>query len=116
MSGYYGYSMSNNAVAAYEDGEMPISKWTKSAILAAAREIDAEKADMLRRIPLFALKKHFLICTSWHHTSLMYNPTDFYSIDEAAIESLTPEIAEQYRNEKKEAIEVERFRGDLYYL
>ena len=24
--GYHGYSMSNNAVVAYEDGEMPLSK------------------------------------------------------------------------------------------
>jgi len=29
MSGYDGYSMSNNAVDAYENGEKPISKWTK---------------------------------------------------------------------------------------
>ena len=28
-SGYSGYSMSNRAVDAYEDGEMPLSKWTK---------------------------------------------------------------------------------------
>ena len=32
-AGYHGYSMSNNAVAAYDNGEMPLSKWTKSAIL-----------------------------------------------------------------------------------
>lgn len=34
-SGYFGWSMSRNAVAAYEDGEKPRSKWTKAAILAA---------------------------------------------------------------------------------
>lgn len=33
MAGYYGYSMSNNAVEAYENGEMPISKWTKKEIV-----------------------------------------------------------------------------------
>lgn len=27
-AGYYGFSMSNNAVEAYDSGEMPISKWT----------------------------------------------------------------------------------------
>lgn len=31
-SGYSGYSMSNRAVDAYEDGEMPLSKWTKKII------------------------------------------------------------------------------------
>lgn len=33
MAGYNGFSMSNNAVAAYEDGEKPLSKWTKANIL-----------------------------------------------------------------------------------
>lgn len=32
MAGYNGFSMSNNAVAAYEDGEKPLSKWTKADI------------------------------------------------------------------------------------
>ena len=29
MAGYCGYSMSNNAVAAYDEGKKPISKWKK---------------------------------------------------------------------------------------
>ena len=33
MAGYYGYSMSNNAVSAYEEGEMPLSKWTKQGVI-----------------------------------------------------------------------------------
>ena len=33
MAGYFGYSMSNNAVDAYGNGEMPISKWSKKAIM-----------------------------------------------------------------------------------
>lgn len=28
MAGYKGWAMSNNAVAAYENGEKPLSKWT----------------------------------------------------------------------------------------
>lgn len=35
MAGYNGYSMSNNAVTAYSNGEKPLSKWTRSAILTA---------------------------------------------------------------------------------
>lgn len=33
MSGYNGFSMSNNAVSAYENGLKPYSKWTKCDIL-----------------------------------------------------------------------------------
>lgn len=33
MSGYCGYSMSNNAVEAYRSGEKPKSKWTKREII-----------------------------------------------------------------------------------
>ena len=36
--GYDGYSMSIRAREAYEDGEMPKSKWTKKAMLEAIRE------------------------------------------------------------------------------
>lgn len=32
-SGYDGYRMSNRAVAAYDYGEMPLSKWTKKEII-----------------------------------------------------------------------------------
>ena len=32
MAGYCGYSMSNNAVDAYNNGEKPISKWKKQDI------------------------------------------------------------------------------------
>lgn len=38
MAGYCGYSMSNNAVDAYNDGEKPLSKWTKRAIIEAIEE------------------------------------------------------------------------------
>lgn len=41
MAGYYGYSMSNNAKAAYEMDEKPFSKWSKGEIL----ELCGEKAD-----------------------------------------------------------------------
>lgn len=37
-SGYIGYSMSRRAAEAYEDGEMPKSKWTKKAMVAAIKD------------------------------------------------------------------------------
>ena len=35
QSGYVGTSMSVRAKAAYESGEMPMSKWTRGAIISA---------------------------------------------------------------------------------
>ena len=40
MAGYRtDYSMSNNAFYAYQSGEMPLSKWTKDAMLTAIKSI-----------------------------------------------------------------------------
>nr|DAR37482.1 MAG TPA: hypothetical protein [Caudoviricetes sp.] len=88
MAGYYGYSMSNNAVAAYEDGEKPFSKWTKRDIIAALEElvhdgeVSEETLNIARRMPAASLKNKTLRQTSWHHTSMHYNETDFYSVDD----------------------------------
>ena len=38
MAGYDNYSMSNNAVAAYQTGEKPKSKWTKKDIMEELRD------------------------------------------------------------------------------
>lgn len=82
-AGYSGYSMSNNAVAAYENGEMPKSKWTKSAILSELAELgySQEIQDIAKKLPVAQLKDIFLFKSSWHHTSKMYNRTDFYSVN-----------------------------------
>lgn len=50
MAGYSGYSMSNNAVDAYENGEKPYSKWTKQDLL----------IDILKYVKSLVLK--FMIC------------------------------------------------------
>lgn len=98
MAGYYNYSMSNNAVAAYQDGEKPLSKWSKTEILSAIHHIDANKAKMLESIRLDILRERFLYESSWHHTSSKYNRTKFYSINEDAVSELTSEdIAVLYR-------------------
>lgn len=85
MSGYNGFSMSNNAVSAYQCGEMPLSKWTKAAILAQC----GSKSDMLSKLTIAELRDLVLVKTSWHHTSCKYNRTDFYSIGEDALESVS---------------------------
>lgn len=106
MAGYDDYSMSNNAREAYRSGEMPLSKWTKTAILEDVREKYGDKhkfsMDVLQRLPLVVLRKMVLAHSSWHHTSKMYNRTDFWCVDDDALEELTDDIlnqaAEKYRS------------------
>lgn len=112
MAGYSGWSMSNNAVAAYEDGEKPLSKWRKIDILEAIEGSEMEfkcSIEKLRKLPVKILKELCLRYSSWHHTSNHYNETDFYSLDEDEIESLTDdkidELLNEYKANKKEESE-----------
>lgn len=66
-NGYDGYSMSNNARAAYASGEKPLSNWTKTDIIDAIQDINPD-IDCLR-LNAATLKKEFLTQTSWHHMS-----------------------------------------------
>lgn len=96
MAGYDGYSMSNNARSAYAAGEKPLSKWAKSAILAEISEFAEENElnidfDLFSKISASVLKAEFLKKSSWHHTSKFYNCTDFYSLCEEKILTLTDE-------------------------
>ena len=50
-SGYSGYSMSNRAVDAYEDGEMPLSKWTKKMIISEVVEQEHFTEEELKKYP-----------------------------------------------------------------
>ena len=107
MAGYYNYSMSNNAVWAYENGEMPLSKWTKAAILEAC----GDKAEMLKPLTVAELRAEFLINSSWHHTSKHYNCTDFYMIDADKLDEITGEDVAAIiarRQPKKKAVKVEK--------
>ena len=79
MAGYNGYSMSNNAVDAYESGEKPMSKWTKTEMLKA---IPAEYRDSFKGFKAAILKNVLLRESSWHHTSSHYNRTYFYAVVE----------------------------------
>ena len=121
MAGYNGFSMSNNAVAAYESGEKPLSKWTKANIIEAIEDAIREEnltlncsIEKLKRTPVKALKKLCLYCSSWHHTSNHYNKTDFYSLDIYAIEELTDErideIITDSKSERKEAPAEEKWK------
>lgn len=96
-SGYSGWSMSKNAVAAYHDGEMPKSKWTKKAILAAL-ESYCDEYDLVFTEPKGTkaeLFDRFVEYKSWHHTSKFCNTTDFYGIDEDAADEAFPPMTEE---------------------
>lgn len=80
MAGYNGYSMSNNAVDAYDHGAQPMSKWRKSDFV--------EYDEALKPFTLDFLRRHVLKYAEWHHTSSKYNRTDFYKIGEYDINDL----------------------------
>lgn len=84
MAGYFGHSMSNNAVAAYSEGLRPISKWNKKDLIESALDADgcAFSREELQSCTLVALKKFLLENKEWHHTSKHFNETDFWGIDE----------------------------------
>lgn len=81
MAGYSGYSMSNNAVDAYECGKRPLSKWTKASILEMLAENNGEEfAEAAKPYKAKLLKEALLVTHEWHHTSSRYNRTNFYEV------------------------------------
>lgn len=116
--GYSGNSMSLNAIRAYENGEKPASKWTKSDIIAEIAKIDRVKAEKLKKASAQVLRDRFLVYSSWHHSSSRFNVTRFYSIDEDAITDMTIAEAEKIAAEKTTNVKSESttFIGDLHYV
>ena len=112
MAGYNGWSMSNNAVDAYDKGEKPLSKWTKREIINrienAIKDGEVElkiSMETLNKIPAKTLKEKCLTKSSWHHTSSHYNKTDFYDIWWSGVENLTDEDIERVEVKEKEVSE-----------
>ena len=98
-SGYIGQSMSVRAHEAYDMGEMPLSKWTKTAILENIGEVYGE--EQKARFSAFSVKElrdYFVIYSSWHHTGEYFNCTDFSAFDS----SLTPEVLAGFEHKKAE--------------
>lgn len=104
MAGYNGWSMSNNAVEAYSNGEKPLSKWTKADIFDTINDTEVElkcSIEKLKKLPIKVLKEVCLTYSSWHHTSNHYNKTDFYSLDVERIENLTDDKIEELFSDYK---------------
>lgn len=104
--------MSNNAIAAYSNGEKPYSKWTKSDIL---RELPGDLLDIAKKLTVSEMKGLFLHRTSWHHTSSHYNRTDFYSVeaDGVTADQIAGIIADRQPVEKKP---VQLVKAKVHYL
>lgn len=121
-SGYTGYSMSNRAVEAYENGEKPFSKWTKKEIIEKLTNEYSNvnfNLSVLKQAPAKVVKNLILVKTSWHHTSNRCNRTDFYSIDELQLSSLTNEkIIDAINNFEKEKANQKqlKYKGKIEYL
>lgn len=116
-----GFSMSDNAVMAYENGEKPLSRWAKKDILEAIEKAVAEESltlkcsmETLKKVSVEVLRSVCLYKSSWHHTSNHYNKTDFYSLDLEEISELTDEklqtLMKNSKDEKKEEVTEERWK------
>ncbi len=93
-NGYIDRKMSVRANNAYLNGEMPLSKWTKTNILSAisefAEENDADIDNLdLNKLTLKELQQNYLCNSSWHHTGSLYNKTDFYKLSEFILDNLS---------------------------
>jgi hypothetical protein len=71
MAGYDGWSMSNNARSAYEDGTVPLTAVNKSWLSSNEIPLTVDHAKWLL--------KNKVSPAEWHHTSKVYNKTDFYN-------------------------------------
>lgn len=109
QKGYSGASMSVNARAAYEAGEMPRSKWTKAAIIGALRgycdEMDLLYDPAVESETRAALFDRFIAYSSWHHTGAYARETEFFALDEAAVVGAFRELGPE------EAAERDRIRA-----
>ena len=102
--GYIEFSMSVAAKNAYDNGESPISNWTKSKIMdAIENEYGKEYVKEFSIFPLYILKSVLLSECGWHHTSKYYNKTIFYYLperDKEEIENALNECKERLKNVK----------------
>ena len=79
MAGYCDYSMSNNAINAYNEGRMPASR--------LARVMGITAADVREAAP-----------AEWHHTSKEFNCTNFYDCQAVVIALLKKHWSARHTN------------------
>lgn len=89
QGGYVGVSMSVRAQAAYESGEMPMSKWTRGAIISAIKDyctdFDLAYNPKIETMSRAKLADTYLEYKSWHHTGRFARETEFFGLNEDAV-------------------------------
>ena len=82
QKGYIGQSMSVRAQEAYDNGEMPLSKWGKKQILDElyAMGYSEDKLLLLNKLTKKELSDLFLTYSSYHHMGKYANSINFYSV------------------------------------
>lgn len=101
QKGYLGSSMSVRAAEAYEQGEMPISRWTKTAIIHAVKDycfdFDLAYDPDIEKKTKAELAKEFLEYKSWHHSSRTAREVEFFGLNEDAVCRSFEQIIERDR-------------------
>ena len=112
MAGYNGFSMSNNAVDAYDDGKFPLSKLRQSHLRGKVF------CGIKTKFALWLAKNKHWRYNSWHHTSGHYNKTYFYCLEalEATLETLgeakLARLQAQYDAELSAAPTIQHVEGE----
>lgn len=92
--------MSERAISAYENDEMPKSRWTKMAIVQRiidiCKENDVDKLINWNKLTKKELEDKFLIWSSWHHTGKFATETDFYKVDENKVLNFIENVETKY--------------------
>lgn len=121
-NGYDGYSMSNNAREAYEDGRKPISQFDSYDLEDFNEQLQTMgiNAQVKSVRALKSLLERYGSTGEWHHTSSYYNETSFYDpslvLDKLSDGSITAEDITEVNNEKAEKPTENRYRADFKYL
>lgn len=119
MSGYCGFSKSNNAICAENDNKFPLSRWTKAKIIEVLREnqINADFIDAISKCSLEFLKTSILKCYEWHHTGSYFNCTDYYEVDLIDYDEPKQILAEyaQFKQKKLQAKEQKKEQKREFY-
>lgn len=112
QGGYVGASMSVRAKAAYDSGEMPMSKWTRGAIISAIKDycadFDLAYNPEIETMSRAKLAEVYLEYKSWHHTGRFARETEFFGLNEDAVCADFPELTpDQIAERDEKAAEVQ---------
>ena len=121
-NGYDGYSMSNNARSAYEDGRKPISQFDSDDV--SDFNDSLEEMGISTKVKSVAAFKRLMqsygSSGEWHHTSSYYNTTDFYDpssvLEKLSDGSITDEAIKEANNYKAPKQNTKIHHGDFHYL